>query len=237
VLGLTLDPMLQALAQRLADCYTGRLAGADCAAVWPADAAWRERHFQRPGSLRAAALGLALVEVESGRVTALAGSVSDCTLEHMARRAEPDARGRTAALRPQQACAQLPDRRSAWLALQHPALWLLPPGSALKGLSVVAGIDAGLVPASEDVRWKRILAESELRLPVQGLALAAGAHFLDVLDRAGWNQPEADLLWGAADAARVPRGVWPPTLAARACGRRPCRWQRPSASGRRRRPA
>lgn len=205
-LGLTLDTTLQPLAQRVADCFTGRLAGADCSAVLPRDAAWRERHFSGPGALRTSALGLVLVEVDSGRVVALAGAVSDCALDHLGRPATADAQGRLAALPASGRCAQLPDQRSAWLALQHPALWMLPPGSSLKELALVAGMDAGLVAPGTDAYWTRILAESHERLPIQRTALAAGQHYLDVLQQVGYGAPALDMVWGgpATPAAQAP---------------------------------
>lgn len=197
-LGLSLDPRWQPLAERLVDCYAGRSPAADCTEVLPRNAAWRSRHFDQPQALRAGAIGLVLVQVSTGRVVAMAGAVSDCTLAHLGREAKPDAEGRLAALRPGQRCAQLPDRRSAWLALQHPALWMLPPGSSLKELAVLAGIDAGLVPAGRDAAWKAILAESHERLPVQRVALAAGPRYLQVLQQAGFGQGPLDLMWGGA---------------------------------------
>lgn len=224
-LGLTLEPKLQGLAQQLADCYTGRLRGSDCSAVLPADAARRERHFGAADALRAGALGLVLVDVRSGRVVALAGSVSDCALDQLGRVAEPDAQGRVAALRAGQRCAQLPDRRSAWLGLQHPALWMVPPGSSLKELALVAGIDSGLVAETSDAAWKRILAESHERLPVQRVALAAGQHYLDVLGAVGYGRAPADLMWGGAAAANPGTAAgpvrWAPVAYAGSDGLRP----------------
>lgn len=205
-LGLTLDGTLQPLAQRVADCFTGRLAGEQCSAVMPRDPVWRERHFSGAGAFRASALGLVLVEVESGRVVALAGAVSDCTLDHLGRAATADAQGRVAALPASGRCAQLPDQRSAWLASQHPALWMLPPGSSLKELALVAGMDAGLVAPGTDAYWTRILAESHERLPIQRIALGAGQHYLDVLHQLGYGTSAFDLVWGgpSVPAAQAP---------------------------------
>ena len=197
-LGLTLDGKIQPLAQRLVDCFTGRLAGADCEAVLPRDPAWRRNYFEVAGALRAGAMGLVLVEVETGRVVALAGSISDCSLDYLGRFAKTDKQGELPALRASSPCAQLPDRSTAWLALQHPALWMLPPGSSLKELTLVAGIDAGLVRASSDEYWKHILAESHERLPVQRTALASGQRFLDVLSQVGFGSRLLDLMWGGA---------------------------------------
>ncbi|MES3022142.1 MAG: hypothetical protein V4857_11245 [Pseudomonadota bacterium] len=221
VLGLTLAPALQQLAQRSADCFTGRLHGADCDAVLPRDAAARARHFG-PASLRAGAIGIVLAEVDSGRVVALAGAVSDCSLANLGRAATPDAQGRVPALRGEARCAQLPDRRSDWLAQQHPAQWMVAPGSALKPFSVLAGIDAGVVGRASDGYWRGILAESHERLPVQRTALLAGQGYLDVLAGIGFGHARRELLWGgAAVAAQTAR--WHSTDYAGAEALRPTR--------------
>ena len=199
-LRLTLRPALQQAAQTLAECFVGDGDATRCAAVVPAQPAWQERYLAAPQRMRAGAVGLVLVDVASGEVVAMAGSVSACSAVQLARAAAADRRGAMPALRPGQACAQLPDRRMAWLAQQHPALWMLPPGSAVKPLALAAGIDAGLVPRSDDARWLRLLAESEQRLPVQQLALASGARYLQVLAGAGFGRPAEDLLWGGRGA-------------------------------------
>lgn len=199
-LGVALVPTLQQTAQRTVDCATARLRGADCEAVLPKDPAWRERHYGVANALRAGAMGLVMAEVETGRVVAMAGAVSDCTLDHLGKSATPDAQGHMPALREGSRCAQLPDQRSAWLALQHPALWMVPPGSSLKPLSMVAGVDAGLIASgqAQDNYWKGILALSHERLPIQRIALAAGQRYLDVLAGIGYGQAAPEVLWGAA---------------------------------------
>lgn len=225
-IGMTFDPAMQATAQRIADCYTGRLRGDDCAGAWPADARHRRLHFDAADALRAGALGLVAVEVQSGRVLAMAGAVSDCTLEHLARHGDAASGASRAALRAGQRCAQWPDRHSAFLAHQHPATWLVPPGSSLKPLAVVAGIDAGLVPAAEDAAWKRVLAESVERLPVQRLALAAAPQYLGVLEQAGWGGGGIiEPMWGrTAAAASLPfASGWPIAAFDGAQGLRPAR--------------
>jgi hypothetical protein len=199
-LGLTLVPALQQAAQRTADCATGRLHGADCEAVLPKDPTWRQRHYGTADALRSGAMGIVVAEVDSGRVVAMAGAVSDCTLDHLGQPAQADAQGQMPALRDGKRCAQLPDQRSAWLAQQAPALWMVPPGSALKPFSLLAGMDAGVMGAGGDDYWKGILAESHERLPIQRTALAAGQRYLDVLSGVGFaaDKPVAgmDLLWG-----------------------------------------
>lgn len=198
VLGLTLEPSLQQTAQRIVDCATGRLHDPDCESVWPKDAAWQQLHYGAEGALRAGAMGLVMAEVDSGRVVAMAGAVSDCTLEHLGKRAQLDANGKMPALAQGSRCAQLPDQRSGWLAQQHPALWMVPPGSSLKPFSLVAGMDAGVVGMGKPVDdyWKGILAESHERLPIQRTALAAGQRYLDVLGGVGFGQTQPELLWG-----------------------------------------
>jgi cell division protein FtsW (lipid II flippase) len=199
-IGLTLDPGLQAIAQQLSDCATGRQAGLACQDAWPADAKWRASHYQGANALRAGAVGITVAHVETGRVMAMAGAISECTLHHLGRVAEPDAQGRVPALRDGERCAQLPDMRSAWLVQQHPALWMVPPGSAVKPLAVVAGLDASVPGSQDDAYWKGILAESHERLPIQRVALAAGQRYLDVLHGVGYGGRSDDLLWGSPAA-------------------------------------
>ena len=196
VLGLTLVPTLQQTAQRMVDCATGRLHGADCEAVLPLDPVWQQRHYTDDGALRAGAMGVVMAEVNSGRVVALAGAVSDCTLKHLGQPARADAKGKMPALTEGSRCAQLPDQRSDWLAQQHPALWMVPPGSSVKPFSLVAGMDAGVIGAGDNDYWKKILAESHERLPIQRTALAAGKRYLDVLSGVGFGQANPELLWG-----------------------------------------
>ncbi|MBL8331038.1 MAG: FtsW/RodA/SpoVE family cell cycle protein [Rubrivivax sp.] len=213
-LALTLDARLQPALQRLAECYAGQRHGADCEAVAPAQAEARSRYFE--GGLRAGAIGVMVADVDTGRIVAMAGAVSDCSFSQLSQAATRDAKGQLPALRAGQACAQLPDRRSAFVAHQHPALWMVPPGSALKMLAYGAGVDRSLVPLADDGRWTSILARSEERLPVQDLALAAGPSYLALLHGLGFGAPLPDLLWGgaertataAAPASPAARGGW-----------------------------
>lgn len=203
----TLDPKVQAVAQRIADCYTAHLQGAGCDGVLPADAAWRERHFG-PAGLRAGALSLVLSEVDSGRVVAVAGAVSDCSVQALQRQALRDAAGHMPALQGGFPCAQLPDKTSHFLLTQHPALWMVGPGSSLKTLAALAGIETGAIAPADDARWKSILAESHEQGPVQAAALAAGQHYLDMLGKAGFGTAPSELLWGTATGAEgSPLGV------------------------------
>lgn len=197
VVGETLDPALQATAQRIADCYTARRTGADCEGVLPMDAGWRQRHFA-PGSLRAGSLAVVLTEVDTGRVAAMAGAVSDCSAAALQRGAQPDADGRMRALRDGQPCAQLPDVRSRFLLTQHPALWMVGPGSSLKPLAALAGVETGQITPAQDVRWKSILAESHEQTPVQAVALGAGERYLQLLGAAGFVPTPDELLWGGS---------------------------------------
>lgn len=196
-LGLSLDPALQANAQRIADCFTARRR--DCDDALPRDAGWRQRFFDEK-RLRSAAIGLVMAEVDTGRIVALAGSLSDCALDALGRSADPGPQGRRAALRPgaSQPCSQYPDRGSAYLALQAPALWAVPPGSALKPLAMLAAIDAG--HPADDAGWKRILAESHDHASVQRAALEAGPRYVEALARIGFADARSELLWGGDPA-------------------------------------
>jgi cell division protein FtsW (lipid II flippase) len=222
-LALSLDAHWQPLAQRVADCFTGRRHGAECDTATPADPGWRARFAASPDSIRAGALGLVVLDVDSGRIVALSGALSDCTRHALARPAQTDASGRTPALLPGQACAQLPDARSAWLVDQHPALWAVPPGSALKPLAFAAGADAAVLSAAlsvpagaasagaadtTDAHWLRILARSDERLPVQRAALAAGPRYLDALRAPGYGGQGHDILWGLGEGSSAAATHW-----------------------------
>jgi hypothetical protein len=105
-------------------------------------------------------------------------------------------------------CAQLPDRRSAFLALQHPALWQVPPGSSIKPLAMAAGIDAGLIPAADDAYWRAILAESVDRKGPQRIAVAAGQRYFDALHGVGFDSGPLDLMWGGIDRGTSRSAHW-----------------------------
>ena len=92
--GLTIDPELQALAQRTAACYTGRHAVCDALGLRrPDDKGQPAGHALLEGAMvRMAAV--AIVEVGSGRIQALAGALSPCA------RQEVDGPGRDAACDP-----------------------------------------------------------------------------------------------------------------------------------------
>jgi cell division protein FtsW (lipid II flippase) len=221
-LGVSLNPAWQTMAQRIADCYTGRQQGEACRDTWPRDAKAQAKYFGTAQALRAGALGLVLTEVDSGRIVALAGALSDCSLTQFTRRASVDATKATPALRDGEPCSQLPDARSAWLVQQHPAFWMVPPGSALKPLSAMAGMDAGLLPEDADDRWKQILAESHEQQPVQNMALQSGARYMEVLRAVGYGQPEPDVLWGQGTSSGKAEGVaWHKALYAGAQNLRP----------------
>lgn len=202
VLALTLDPVLQASAERIAGCYAGRRRGeADCLAALPDEPAARRR-LLAPGSLRAGAVGLIAIEVDSGRVRAMASALSDCSVRALAVHGPVDARGRRLALRPGEPCAQWPDAGSRYLASQAPVLWQVPPGSALKPAAVLSGIGRGAITPAEDDAWKRLIAQSRDQRSVQRLALEGKEQYLGTLAGLGFAEPGVELLFGrSVDAA------------------------------------
>ncbi|WP_165396746.1 hypothetical protein [Sphaerotilus mobilis] len=183
---VTLDAVLQSQAERWVRCLTGHLS------TCPVDERGRPAAPTAPRSdqrLRAGAMGLLLAEVDSGRVLAMAGAVSTCTRANLQRMATDDL-----ALRSAEDCAQRPDRRNAWVLGHHPATWAVPPGSAIKPLALLSGIESGQVPRTDDERWKHILAESRLRAPVQSLALSSAKRYLPLIERL--LPPRAELIAG-----------------------------------------
>lgn len=205
-LKLTLDPAWQALGQHIADCFTHRQQGAGCDDVAPVPAANKARFHEIP---RAAALGMIAVEVDSGRVLAITGAVGDCAARNLRQSAQTDAQGHTAALRAGEHCAQLPDRRSAWLTDLPPVLWPVPPGSSFKPWAVQAGLQSGLIQPGELAHWTGVLALSHDQLSIQRLAVDGSPTYLKALASAGMESSPHDLIWG--DANTGPR--WSARLA------------------------
>ncbi len=226
VLGLTLEPKLQDLAQRVVECYTGQRRGpSECAGVLPANAAHAATYFgvqapaQAPARMRAGAMGLVLAEVDSGRVVAFANSISDCSLNALATD-QPESRSSekrkvigniNTAAKDAPWCAPWPDRTADYLALQAPALWLVPPGSSMKPLVVMSGVAHGLIKPSDRDRWRSILAQShdwnaKTQNNIKEVAVSAVTTYRDVLREAGFDlQPPPafrdrprphELLWG-----------------------------------------
>ena len=199
---LTLDPKLQALASLIANCYTGQQRGEACATVLPQDPTCRQRHFEG-NTMRAGVLGMTVLDADTGQVLASAGAVSSCSAAALNRTAQPDADGRTPVLRDGEACAQVPDRRSAYLHTYSPAHWLVPPGSSLKPWVFAAAVDSGLVPASDQAHWLQVLAESHDQQTVERTALAAQRRWLAVLADTGFAQPWVDMLTGTPSASNA----------------------------------
>ena len=197
LLNLSLNERIQTLAQTISSCFAGKQTGAACDAALPRDEAWQKKHFA-PGQVRAGAIGITVAEVDTGRVVALAGALSDCSAAMLRARAQANEEGQLTALPvgSTQPCAQVPDARSAYLLGYSPALWMVSPGSSYKPWAIVAGIDSGLVPAAEDGRWLSILAESEDYVSIQRLALDSGTTYLRTMRQASWQTGCVDLLWG-----------------------------------------
>ena len=230
VMGLTLEPKLQDLAQRVVECYTGQRRGeVECANVLPADPGHAATYFgvrstaKGPTRMRAGALGLVLAEVDSGRVVAFANSISDCSLQALATRqpeSPPSSRRKVIGdidITSQDApwCSPWPDRSVDYLALQAPALWLVPPGSSMKPLVVMAGAADGFIKPGDRDRWRAILARSsdlgaKTQNSIKEVSITALSAYLDVLRETGFNlqpppplrarPPAKELLWGGSSA-------------------------------------
>ena len=155
----------------------------------------RARHFEADG-LRAGALGLVAIDVETGRILALAGAISACSAKALQASTSDDATADRRALANGSRCARWPDRRSPWLAEQSPAVWMVPPGSSVKPLAVLAGISSGQLRTLDDDAWRHILAQSRDQQSIQALALRAGAAFPALLRDTGFADPVIDLMQG-----------------------------------------
>lgn len=172
---LTIDPPLQALAQRVAACYTGR--DDVCRALGVArseDAGHAVGHrLLEHAQVRMAAV--ALIDVESGRIEALAGAMSPCT------RREYDGPGRAA-----QCDRRLPyPIRYRPDALQNAAVFHdAMPGSTIKPIMAAAFLTDGADGAKLLSSERADLARSATAVPgadmLRGqLARSDSVRFLD----------------------------------------------------------
>jgi len=208
---LTLDPAKQALADLAVRCFTAMATGENCQRVLPRDAQWAARYFSS-NALRAGAAGVTIIDVDSGAVIAMAGALSECSRAVLHTTHSASASGQhLAALPSGSPCAALPDQHNQWLLSQSPALWMVPPGSAFKGLVALAGVNAGAIRSGDDTRWKEILAESHDQRSVQRVALQQFVAYRGLLQTLGMNGTAADLFWGMAantDANQAASEVW-----------------------------
>lgn len=199
----------QERAGALTRCFTGHTPSCD---VLPAHlrGQW---HFA-PGNIRAGAAAVVLVDVETGLVVAAAGSVSQCTMTNLSLEAEDvrmGGRSRTPLFRPSrdELCAQIPDRVGAlgWLT-QVPMLWLVGPGSSMKILAMLAGIEAGVVSPAQDSMYRIMLAQSHDpsghgQLVPQRIARESAAKFAELLETFGFTADKRpDVLFGMPTGAQ-----------------------------------
>jgi len=203
---LTLDPKIQAVADLAVRCFTGREAVANCRAVMPKDGVWAERYFGA-GKVRAGAAGLVVIDVDSGEIKALAGALSDCSAATLQKSATNRGNGESPALKAGSFCSQFPDQSNRWLLTQSPALWMVPPGSGLKGLVALAGVQDGAIPASADAHWKDVLAESHDQSTVQKIALSQQATYVGLLRQLGFDGANHNLLWGINLSSIAPHQI------------------------------
>lgn len=131
---MTLDPEFQKAAFGWISCYTGALGDCDSLPTTLRN----DPRFTIPAMApRSPVAALIVAEVSSGKVIAMTGEMSAC------------ARGKLQATVTQidklpvyasatDRCAQLPDSKHIYLLSQHPAYWLIPPGSFAKVLITAA---------------------------------------------------------------------------------------------------
>lgn len=199
---LQLDSGLQNTAEQIAACFTGQ---GSCEKVLSAELASASAF--RSG-LRTGALGLVLIEIESGRIVAMSGALSSCSRKNM-RQPALQIKGSNGklglpAFRPGaigENCPQIPDARHKWLLSQHPALWPVSPGSTMKTIAVLAGLETNLILSNNDQKWRSILAESHDQDAPRRLALTAQNKFLHLLESLDFNTP-SDILQGKSNGAQ-----------------------------------
>lgn len=208
-LRLTLDSALQEQATRIAACFTNR---EHCDEVLPPSMLKQSRYSQV--EFRTGMLGMAIIDVDTGRILALSGALSDCTRRSLERPAVPVKVGAATlwpASRPnsKSLCPQMPDSRFQWLLETHPALWPVAPGSTMKPLAVLAGLVNDNIPIGDDARWRSILAESHDQDSPRRIALQNGQAFSRLLRAFDFDHP-TDILIGAAADKNDP--YWPIAL-------------------------
>lgn len=197
-----LDPFIQEEAARITRCFTNQ---GECPAS-QSDIT-RSARPEAPG-LRTGALGMVLIEVDTGRIVAMAGELSACSRSNLQKSASerigPDGKHFTPAFRPGDrtaGCPQIPDKRYAWLSQIHPAMWPASPGSTMKVIAVLAALESGAISANSDSRWLDILAESHDQDAPRRLALTHQDQFLLQMKNLGYDT-QADLLHGGEPGSR-----------------------------------
>jgi cell division protein FtsW (lipid II flippase) len=196
---LSLNKDWQTTAQLISDCYAGLKRGASCNSVAPVDEKAKLQFFD-VSRIRASAIGLVLVEVTSGQVQAMSGSISDCAVQAMNREGEPASSSSGQVLKKQSPallngsqCSQFPDKRSAYLLTQHPTSWSVSPGSSYKPLALLAESSTNSVPHKPDT-WLEILARSKDQLAVQKAAIASYPKLHDLWRGAGFDGQPINLI-------------------------------------------
>lgn len=208
---LSLDAEMQSRASNLARCFVGETAA--CSSVLPPHLL-NDWHYQ-PGMIRAGAAAVVLVQVRTGKVVAAAGAVSDCTKNNLARKAAPmlvGERERLPLFRPESddLCPQIPDIYGAqgYLTIS-PLFWPFGPGSTMKTVALLAGIESGVVPQSMDETYRIMLARSHdpdgRQIIPQHLARLSRNKYVSMLQELGFagDQPEDVILGGKSN------GGWP----------------------------
>lgn len=202
---LALNSAWQERAYALVECFTG--ASETCATVLPSHlrSQW---HFQ-PGMMRAGAAAVVVAEVRTGEVVAAAGAISDCAVNNLGRNADRMRDGgqlRLPLFRPgsNELCAQIPDAYGAQGFLtQSPVFWHVAPGSTMKTIALLAGIDSGVVSPAFDAAYRVMLAQSHdpgghgQHVP-QRIARQSAAKFQQLLHQLGFAGDPTDVLFGGA---------------------------------------
>lgn len=131
---MTLDPDFQKTAFGWIRCYTGALGDCDSLPATLRD----DPRFTIPAMApRSPVAALIVAEVSSGKIIAMTGEMSDCARDKL-QATVPQTDKLPVYTSATDRCAQLPDSKHLYLLSQHPAYWLIPPGSFAKVLITVA---------------------------------------------------------------------------------------------------
>jgi len=179
---LTLDVDLQRLSAGWVRCFTGNLSDCQRGHALPPSLRADQRLGVGASAPRSPAAAMVVVDVISGRILAMAGAISACSVQMLQRDAVPGASGVLAFARDGDRCAQFPDRRHRYLLDEHAALWVVPPGSFAKVPVTAACLSGRRHDPAELAELRSQLARSDDNEAFRRLGLACAESFKGTWD-------------------------------------------------------